>query len=226
MKELIEFYHGLPTAESLLTKDTDFHWSRVFPHGLGESFKIATPPHAATHGTPWIKEFTRDFGPAVVMPLALLDKGLGFGARAIKQKHFSTFLVQAPGFYTPASCFAKPFVYGTPIMVVEGVLDAEVASLAYPWVLACLTSKVSEAQAFLLSMLTSVVVLSFDNDEAGDKGTKFSIPHLQKWGLRYTDLRPSKRVKDFGELLSLPENQMKAEIDCFAVLLRTKGVVR
>ena len=225
MKEFVEFYQGLPLAESLLIKDSDFHWSKLFAWDRGKDFRIATPVHAVSHqGGKWIQEFTKTYGPAVVMPLSLLNKGLGFGARAIKEKKFSAKLSHVPGFYSAASCFNKPFVYGTPIMVVEGVLDAEVASLAYPWVLATLTSKISEAQAFLLSTLTGTVILSFDNDEAGAKGTRFSTPHLTKWGIKYVDMRPGG-VKDWGDLLSCPREKMQDELNRLVMNMHARGVL-
>ena len=225
MNDLAKLYQKSPSAESLLTRDDDLHWSKIFPWGRGESFKLVTQIQASLSGIPWIKQFTRIYGPAILMPLALLEKGLGFGVRALKGKRFSTHLFQAPGFYSAQTCYEEPFKFGTPIMVVEGVLDAEVASLAYPWVLATLTSKISEAQVFLLSMLTRTIVVSFDNDPAGEKGLRFSTGYLRKWGLQWVDLSPPRRMKDWGDLLSLPREEMQGELVRFQRTLKMKGVL-
>lgn len=225
-KKLVGYFGGLPDAGGLLNPEEDFHWSRVFSWGRGESFRLSTPIKAAKHGDSWIQNFSRAYGAGVMVPLALLSKGLGFGIRSIKDKRFSTMLFQTPGFYSASPCFEAPFVYGTPIMIVEGVLDAEVASLVYPWVLATLTSKVSEAQVFLLSHLTNTLVMSFDNDEAGEKGLHFSKKHFVKWGLRHFKLQPPRSMKDWGDLLGLPREEVHDELNRVRVELRTKGIIR
>lgn len=225
-RRLLRLYQRLPQAETLLTRSKDVHWAKLFPWGRGENFKIATPIDALEGGEEWIQDFTKVYGPSLVMPLSLFDKGLGFGARALKQKKFSANLFQIPGFYTASTAIGRPFIYGEPIIVVEGVLDAEVASLAYPWVVATLTAKISEAQAFLLSGLTNLVIFSFDNDEAGDKGMRFSAKYLKKWGIQSVRMPPTKRLKDWGDLLGLPKDEMQAEITRYSMELRTRGIIR
>lgn len=223
--DLVKYFGGLPEAESVLNPSEDFHWSKIFAWNRGGCFRLSTPIHAANFGTKWIQNFSRIYGPAVMMPLSLLGKGLGFGVRAIKEKKFSTNFFQNPGFYSATTCFNETFSYGTPIMVVEGVLDAEVASLFYPWVLATLTSKISEPQAFLLSCLTNTLILSFDNDESGEAGAHFSGKYLQKWGLNYFKLQPPASVKDWGDLLSWPRENVQGEVNRMIVTLRSKGVL-
>ena len=224
MRNLLKAYKGFPDANGLLTEE-DLHWARVFKWNRGVGFRIATPTHADKSGNDWLRDFVKTFGPAIVMPLTFMSKGLGFGARSIKGKRFSANLAHVPGFFTPSTCFEQPFVYGTPIMVTEGVLDAEVASLAYPWTLAALTSKISEVQAFLLSLITNTVIFSFDNDEAGEKGYRYSQKNMKRWGLQHTDLRPSG-VKDWGDLLGKPKQDIQDELNRFAVTLRVRGIVR
>ena len=224
-RQMVKFYQSLPMAKDLLNPQEDFHWSRIFEWDRGETFRIATPIHAATYGEKWAQDFAKVYGPALVMPLTLMTKGLGFGARAIKQKKFSAHFFEDPGFYSASTCFQEGFRYGEPILIVEGVLDAEVASLTYPWTIAALTASVSEQQAFLLSHMTNTVVLSLDADEAGEKGAFYSKKHLQKWGVRTMEMKPSG-VGDWGDLLSKPRDEMQMELNRYTVELRSKGVLR
>lgn len=225
-EKLVHYFGKLQPAAGLLDPEVDFHWSRVFSWGRGEGFRLSTPVKAAHHGEKWVQNFSRIYGTAIMVPLSLLSKGLGFGLRAIKDKRFSTHLFQDPGFYSASTCTNEPFVYGTPIMIVEGVLDAEVASLVYPWVVATLTAKISEPQAFLLSCLTSTLIESFDNDEAGEKGAHFSKKHLRKWGLKPLHFPPPRAVKDWGDLLGKPRDEVQDELNRCSIELRSKGILQ
>lgn len=95
----------------------------------------------------------------------------------------------------------EDFVYGIPIMLVEGNIDCDSAREIYPYTLATLTNAISLNQIQLLSFLTNKVIVAYDNDEAGNKGYWGVYNSLNKLGFKVMRFRHSERLKDFGDLL-------------------------
>lgn len=88
---------------------------------------------------------------------------------------------------------------GDPIILVEGVSDLFYIRSYYPYVLACLTSSLSYEQLFFIKSLTDYVILAFDNDLAGRKGTEIAINRLEYVGVKYNYM--FSKFKDWGDYI-------------------------
>lgn len=62
------------------------------------------------------------------------------------------------------------FTYGTPIILTEGLYDADVLRQIYPNVMATQTSNITMMMAETLSLMTDHVIVAFDSDDAGISG--------------------------------------------------------
>ena len=62
------------------------------------------------------------------------------------------------------------YTYGTPIVLTEGIYDADVLRQIYPNVMATLTSNITVMMAETLSLMTDHVIVAFDSDDAGVSG--------------------------------------------------------
>ena len=101
------------------------------------------------------------------------------------------------------------------IIIMEGPMDVIRAStIGIDNVVATLGTAFSESQANLIKRLSNNVILCFDGDDAGLKGTKSSIVELQKIGInpkivRLPDeLDPDEYIKKYGKdkFISLVKN--------------------
>lgn len=111
----------------------------------------------------------------------------------------------------------QDFVYGIPIMLVEGNIDCDSAREIYPYTLATLTNAISLNQIQLLSFLTNKVIVAYDNDEAGNKGYWGVYNSLSKLGFKVMRFRHSERLKDFGDLLDYQMTNQE-EYDYFKMI--------
>ncbi len=73
---------------------------------------------------------------------------------------------------------ALPYIYETGIVyVVEGAIDCITLAKELPNTVSTLTSKITEEQAFTLSLLAQQMVVVFDSDEAGEYGAREAYTH-------------------------------------------------
>ena len=88
------------------------------------------------------------------------------------------------------------FKYGDPIVIVEGLYDADVLRQIYPNVVATQTSNVTVTQARVLKLMTNNFIVAFDSDSAGESG-------LEKATKRLGDVKKLPiypRDKDIGNM--------------------------
>lgn len=90
------------------------------------------------------------------------------------------------------------------IIICEGTADCEyIKKYISKDVLACLTDSISKTKLEILKTLTNHVVLSFDNDEAGDNAKIRETKKLKKCGFFVEYLSPPSYVKDFGDMFNI-----------------------
>lgn len=122
--------------------------------------------------------------------------------RSLKEKKFFTFGIKRPMLYG-LSHFHN-FQYGDPIVIVEGLKDADAFSAIYPYTVAMQTAGIGLMQREILCSLTSNLILCFDNpdmDEAGAKATRRISKYYTDFDIKVL-LHP-QGVKDTGTLLDL-----------------------
>jgi hypothetical protein len=100
--------------------------------------------------------------------------------------------------------YFKKVKYRDPVIIVEGVKDAEAVRIAgnYPFVIAVMTSSIKEVFAQFLKYLTRKAIFLFDADEAGERGTRFSCFKCKKQGLPFESISLPSGVNDVGEILA------------------------
>lgn len=156
-------------------------------------------PQRSKLGVEW---FLEQHGTCWLYPLNLYGVILGFAYRATSAGSKGATWLEPITVYTPQICSWTGFPgHGTPLVLVEGVADAEALSLVYPHCVALLTAKCSLPQAWLLSMLTDRVILCFDNDDSGARGIRTSRKNLTKYGVHVRELKLSHKLNDLGDLL-------------------------
>jgi len=103
------------------------------------------------------------------------------------------------------------FTYGLPLVLVEGVLDAEAfaRTVKYPFVIAYLTSYVNVHVAALVASLTNNVLLVPDNDESGRNGLKRALKNFNEHSVKVTIMKTIE--KDFGDVLT-SNNQLDVKM--------------
>jgi len=116
-------------------------------------------------------------------------------------------------FRTRFICFGlanlEGFRYGEPLVLVEGVKDAQAVSLFYPYVLAYLTAQPPQLLLQVVSYLTDKVVVFVDNDAAGLRAAK----GLRKKGYHVV---PSL-YKDLGQLWEQGGEFIKDEVKLYVL---------
>lgn len=130
-----------------------------------------------------IPEFVRAFiynnNQVLMMANIISGKVIGITFRTIEgPKDFLTWGSNKGNFYGIGQLDVS-FKYGDPIILVEGLLDCDVIKQYYNNTMAVLTSGLTKNQVAVITRLTNNVILMFDNDDAGMKGTKSSLRSLQ-----------------------------------------------
>lgn len=94
------------------------------------------------------------------------------------------------------------FKYGYPIVMVEGVLDAEAFAYmtGYPFVVAYLTSFVNPFTAAFFSTITNKIMLVPDQDKSGQDAKDKTLDHFKIFGTKAEVFKSSH--KDFGDVYS------------------------
>lgn len=146
------------------------------------------------------------FEEALVTYLGFQDHPTGLLFRKLQAKEFKFVPLKTRKLsYYVAQDFevhAHRFSYGLPIVLVEGVLDAEsfAKTVQYPYVMAYLTSYVNTYVAAFVASITNRVLLVPDNDDAGRNGAKRSIKNFKEFGVGVKEMKTIE--KDFGDVFA------------------------
>lgn len=151
----------------------------------------------------YIKDYLKYSGDSIMLPNKINDTVYSITFRNINgPKQFIKMGQTSHLFYNMGN-LPEDFVYGTPIILVEGNMDCDSISQIYPYTLATLTNSLSLNQLQLLSHLTNKVIVAYDNDEAGNKGYWSVYNSLTKIDFIVKRFRHSHQLKDFGDLIDL-----------------------
>lgn len=153
-----------------------------------------------------IPEFVRMFimnnNSVLMMANIISGKVVGITFRTLEgPKDFLTWGSNKGNFYGLGQ-LSPNFKYGDPVILVEGLLDCDVIKQMYPNTMAVLTSGLTKNQAAVITRLTNRVVLMFDNDEAGRRGTSISERAI-KDKCSLTIFKHHPKCKDPGDIISL-----------------------
>ena len=131
-------------------------------------------------------------------------KVFGFLVRDLDRKQFFIYKKHKPCFYVTQAFEDNQdkFNINTPVVLVEGVYDAEVLSYytKYPFIIAYLTSSASGAMCYFASLLARKFLLIPDFDKYGVEGVRNSVKNLIKLKLTLELFKPMNGVKDPGDL--------------------------
>jgi len=106
------------------------------------------------------------------------------------------------------------FKCGDPILLTEGIKDAIFLGKYYKYTLSSLTNNVSDPCMNLLSKMTDKIVLAYDMDSDGTKGSNKVSKRFSAKGFSVANMRTTYSVKDWGNFFSLdiPEERMDTHV--------------
>jgi len=209
VKQFDEVYDSLA---SLPKFNSPAKWAVVAKVFDLSHLKVITP-YDVRQDSSYISNFIRSVGPSVMYPLTFGQVVFGYAFRSLADKNFILLSYSPLAIYSSLRTMLSPmkgemFVYGTILVISEGVLDAEALSMAWPFSYACLTNHVNDYQAQLISMFTNKVVYFKDNDKPnsqgiipGDEGARITKKNLQKYDVTCHISRMGQEYKDPGELI-------------------------
>lgn len=124
-----------------------------------------------------------DMSPVNFMyPMFFFKTLLGYAFRSIEGKDFTVKnLYPMIGFTASQAMLSLNQYrggYNQPLILVEGVSDAEAVSSLYPWVVAVMGNKVKNIMAEIIPWYAKRIFLLLDNDSAGESGAEESIRNL------------------------------------------------
>ena len=150
----------------------------------------------------FVKAFILNNNQVLMMANIISGKVVGLTFRTVEgPKDFLTWGNNKGNFYGLGQ-MSQSFKYGDPIILVEGLLDCDVIKQYYPNTLAVLTAGLTKNQTAVITRLTNKVILMFDNDDAGLKGTKLSEQAI-KDKCEVHIFKHHHKCKDPGDIISL-----------------------
>jgi hypothetical protein len=144
-------------------------------------------------------KFINRYGEVLVIAHVLAADVYSLTFRAIESKDFTTYGSQS-FFYGSGDLANTAFIYGDPIVLVEGILDRDALNGVYPYIMSTLSSSMSLVQLEILEVLTNNVILMYDNDVRGQDGVLRDIGKLKPWGIEVFTINHPGGVKDSGTL--------------------------
>lgn len=154
----------------------------------------------------FVKAFIANNNQVLMMANIIAGKVVGLTFRTLEgPKDFLTWGNNKGNFYGLGQ-LSQSFKYGDPIILVEGLMDCDVIKQYYLNTMAVLTSGLTKNQTAVLTRLTNNVILMFDNDEAGERGTRLSEQAIKdKCMVKIFKHHP--KCKDPGDIVSLELNK-------------------
>lgn len=149
----------------------------------------------------FLKDYLKAFGDSVVLPNIINGIVYSLTFRNISGKKQFLKMGSTSHLLYGLGTLPENFVYGIPLLIVEGNMDCDSIRQLYPYTVATLTNTLSLNQIRLLAHLTDKVVIAYDNDEAGNKGYWNTYNALNRYGFKIKRFRHSDNVKDFGDLI-------------------------
>ena len=194
--------------DTVVNKETEEYRAFSSKNGLPvKVFKL--PEHLDI--VPLVKEYYKQIREAkclYVIPCDTFDSDvpLGYVMRGVGHKEYSCVFARPEKGASFQPTFGwydfESYEQGMPIIITEGIKDALYLKKIYPYTLAALSCKMSDALCKMLSSLTKNVIIAFDSDEAGNNAAKTATTKLGKFGINAKRAMPPAGLKDFGECFS------------------------
>lgn len=154
----------------------------------------------------FVKSFIQNNNNVLMMANIISGKVVGLTFRTIEgEKDFLTWGNNKGNFYGLGQMNPN-FKFGDPIILVEGLMDCDVIKQYYPNTLAVLTSGLTKNQIAVLTRLTNNVILMFDNDDAGVRGTRASEQAIRS-KCKVTVFQHYPKLKDPGDIIKSEINK-------------------
>lgn len=149
----------------------------------------------------YLIDYLKTSGDSIMIPNKINDIVYSLTFRNIKGKKQFLKLGGTASLFYGLGNLPEDFIYGMPIVIVEGNMDCDAIKLLYPYSLATLTNSISLNQMKILAHLTDKVIIAYDNDEAGNKGYWNAYNSLTRYGFKVRRFKHSRNIKDFGDLI-------------------------
>lgn len=158
-------------------------WQDIKKWGLSESF------------TTYQKKFFAEAGACVAIMNEMNGNLISIVFRSASAKEFMNYSL----FYSlyGYDMIDPNFKYGDPLVITEGLYDADVLRQIYRNVVATQTSNVTVIQAAILKTMTNKFIIGFDDDKAGVSGFSKAVKRL---GTEIKKLPIYPGDKDIGEM--------------------------
>lgn len=154
----------------------------------------------------FLSSYLRTSGDSIILPNKINNNVYALTFRNINgKKQFLKMGLISHLFYGIGD-LPEDFIYGIPLIIVEGNMDCDVIKQLYPYAIATLTNSVSLNQIRILAYLTDKVIIAYDNDEAGNKGYWNAYNSLKRYGFKVKRFKHSRNVKDFGDIIDMQIN--------------------
>lgn len=161
-------------------------WQDIKKWGLSESF------------TTYQKKFFAEAGACVAIMNEMNGNLISIVFRSASAKEFMNYSL----FYSlyGYDMIDPNFKYGDPLVITEGLYDADVLRQIYRNVVATQTSNVTVIQAAILKTMTNKFIIGFDDDKAGVSGFSKAVKRLGT-DIKRLPIYPGD--KDIGEMEEL-----------------------
>lgn len=147
-------------------------------------------------------EFILDEKSVILIPNIINNMVVEIICRSISKKRFINISDGMPSVFYNIGGLSKNRHYTDKIIICEGIADCEyIKKHIYTDVIACLTDNISGFKLEILKTLTNHVVLSFDNDKAGQEAVISETKKLKRNGFFVETMTPPDGFKDFGDLI-------------------------
>jgi len=150
----------------------------------------------------WIDPFAN----AVAFSITSQDKHVGFQKRFVDPNAWLK--TKTDGSVPKARSFIRFGTVEQPLCVVEGPFDAVAACWFGYYGISTMGASISRTQAQEIAMMafnqnpdSPLVHIGFDDDEAGERGSRYLARLLDAYGVNFCRVRPEKGFKDFNEAL-------------------------
>ena len=154
--------------------------------------------------TEYQRGFLKNEGAVIAIFNTMNNKPTSIIFRSISHKEFMDYslVYNIYGF----DLMDDSFTFGMPVVLTEGVYDADSVRFIYKNTLAVLTSNITVMQANILNSLTNRFIIAFDQDDAGESGYTKAIQRLDG-EVRILDIYESD--KDLGIMEELRDSSFE-----------------
>lgn len=198
------------------TFNFDHHWKTVTESSEWDSCVRLVRNYDVQEYLPekdYIRLFLFDHPICFMFPVSFLGVLTGFGFRSVDSHDFSIRKWGPTISYTSSRMLkmSPDFKFQYPLVISEGVADAEAISQMYPWSVGALGNCVRRLVARMLPLVTNKVYLMLDNDEGGSTG-RGKMRSILRGTIDVEVIEYPKEYKDPAEYFIADQNGMRERL--------------